>query len=939
MKNFWPLIIALFVLGSCNNNTYEETDSGIIVPVASNGEKVRLQVYDESVVQVTIAKPDEDFREEESLVVVAKPGHTDFTADETESHVSLSTASITARVNKKSGEIYFTDSQGNVLLKELEGGGRFYGKNVDETLPETMLQQVFESPADEAFYGLGQHQNGEVNYKGSDVELLQHNIVAVVPFVYSNKKYGLLWDNYSITRFGDPREYKPISSLKLYDADGVEGGLTATYYDKGDNVFVKIIEDEINYATLDEQDDYPKGYNMDHRSKVVWEGYFEPQRAGVHKFRLWAGGYSKLWVDGELLFDKWRQCWNPWYNKFEIDMKPGQKNHIKIEWGPDADVSYVGLTYLDANYSNKQEKLSLASETGGQIDYYFINGENADEIISGYRELTGKAPIVPKWAMGLWQSRERYKTQDELLEVVREYREREIPLDNIVLDWNYWPQDKWGDHDFDLERFPDVEAMTQEVHDMNASIMISVWPKFYVGTENYKWFEKEGWLFTKNVELGNLDWIGDGYLSTFYDPYNPDARDAFWEGLNEKLYSKGFDAWWLDATEPDIHSNVSLDERKSTLTPNHFGTGEEFFNAYSLLQAKGVYEGQRETDPDKRVYILTRSAFAGQQRYGAVTWSGDIVSRWGDLRDQWAAGINMGLSGIPYWTTDIGGFAVEKRYENQDPAHIAEWRELNTRWFQFGAFCPIFRIHGQFPYREIWNIAPEGTPEYESMVYYTNLRYRMMPYIYSLAGHAYHQNATIQRGLVMDFGNDPKVNNIDDQFMFGKAFMACPVGEFKQRNREVYLPASNGWYDFYTGKYFEGGNRIIANAPIGRMPLYVKAGSIVPFGPQIQYTTQATDGTLKVMVYTGANGSFELYEDEATNYDYENGEFATIPFAYNQEKGVLTIGQRNGKFDGMIKERNIEVYFVEKDKAAAFNLEAQPTQVVNYNGNEVKVEK
>ena len=931
-------LIVLLGFYSCANATFEKTNNGIIVRIEKTNEKVRLVVFNDQIIRVSVTKPGSDFMDEKSLVVNMEPNqNVEWDVTESSNKVVLSTSVIKAEVDKTTGEVQFLDLLGQVVLKEEKGGGRLYGKAVNPKLPETTLQQVFNSPDDEAFYGLGQHQNGEVNYKGLDIELLQNNIVAVVPFLYSSKNYGLLWDNYSVTRFGDPRDYEPISSLTLFDDNGNQGGLMVNYYDRDDHLFVSQRENNINYSTLDEQGNYPAGFKLSDRSTVVWEGAIQSDKNGVHKFKLWAASYFKVWVDGELIFDKWRQCWNPWYNKFYIDMKAGEKHQLKIEWKPDADVSYIGLTYLDPSYSEKQNMLSLSSETGKQIDYYYIKGNNADDIISGYRELTGKAPIVPKWAMGLWQSRERYKRQDELVNVVKEYRKRKIPFDNIVLDWSYWPVDKWGDHDFDPKYWPDPEKMISDVHELNAHIMISVWPKFYVGTENFKRFEKNGWLYMKNVELGNKDWIAPGYLSTFYDAYNPDAREAFWDGLNTKLFSKGIDAWWLDATEPDIHSNVTLAERKSTMTPNYLGTGTEYFNTYSLMQAKGVYEGQRKADPNKRVFILTRSAFAGQQRYGAATWSGDIVSRWSDLRDQWAAGINMGLSGIPYWTTDIGGFDLEKRYIHPNQENLKEWRELNTRWFQFGAFCPIFRIHGKFPFREIWNIAPKGTPEYNSMVYYDELRYRMMPYIYSLAGAAYHQNATILRGLVMDFDADEMVHNITDQFMFGKAFMVCPVGHYQQRERSVYLPETTGWFNFYSNKYFEGGQTIQVKAPLEQIPLFVKAGSIVPFGPEVQYATDKTNGNLKLFVYTGADASFTLYEDENTNYNYEKGAYEEIQFDYNEQNKTFTISTANGSFEGMATQRVFEIYFLDKDGIMKFNLSNPPSKTVIYNGNKIVV--
>lgn len=927
------LILLILLVFSCTDQGFQKTADGLVIPVKSTSETIRLQVFNDNIIRVTVSKPGQPIIETQSLITLVKPDiTTQWEVQQSDDLIILSTQKIKAVVSTKTGEVKFLDLSGNVILEEQKGGGRFYGKDIDPSQTAKAFQEIFESPSSEAFYGLGAHQNGEVNYKGLDVELQQQNIVDIVPFLYSSKNYGILWDNYSITRFGDPRDYQQIDKLKLYDAKGKPGGLTANYFDKGDHLALSRTESSIDYTDLEKVKKIPAELKMNPESKVVWEGYVEPVVPGNHKFKIYVAGYWKVWIDDQLVLDKWRQVWNPWFDKFYVDLLAGQKKKIKIEWKPDSDLDYIGLTFLDPAYGVKQSKLSLCSQAGKQIDYYFIKGANADEVISGYRTLTGKSPIMPKWAMGLWQSRQRYMNQDELVGVVKEYRKRNIPFDNIVLDWNYWPEDKWGDHDFNPSFWPDPVKMMKDIHAMNSHIMISVWPKFYVGTKNYELFKSNGWLYMENIEKGYLDWVGPGYLHTFYDAYNPDARKAFWQGMNEKLFSKGIDGWWMDATEPDIHSNVSLEERKSVMTPNYLGTGEEFFNTYSLFQSKGVYEGQRGTNHDQRVFILTRSAFAGQQHYAAATWSGDIVTRWHDLKNQIAGGINMAISGIPYWTTDIGGFALERRYMKPSPADLKEWREINTRWYQFGVFCPLFRIHGEFPYREIYNLAPENSTEYKSMIDYDNLRYRLMPYIYSLAGATYHENGTIMRGLIMDFGSDTKVDNISDQFMFGKALMVCPVTVYEQRERQVYLPSDNGWYDFYTGKHFNGGNTIMAPAPLERVPLFVKEGSIIPFGPAIQYALQPNNGLLKIFVYTGKDGQFNLYEDEGINYNYEKGDFSLIPLTYNEADKTLSIGTRVGQFDKMIINREIQVYFITPQSMRPFDLEREPYKTVNYNG-------
>ena len=439
----------------------------------------------------------------------------------------------------------------------------------------------------------------------------------------------------------------------------------------------------------------------------------------------------------------------------------------------------------------------------------------------------------------------------------------------------------------------------------------------------------------RNVEKKERDWVGPGYYSTFYDPYSEGARELFWKQIDEKLFSKGFDAWWLDATEPDIHSNLSQKEYLFRIGPTALGTSARYRNTYSLMNAKGIYEGQRKSSPNQRVFILTRSAYAGQQRYSAATWSGDIATRWYDLKAQISAGLNFCLSGIPYWTMDIGGFAVEPRFErNVKPEDLEEWRELNSRWFQFGTFCPIFRVHGQYPYREMFNLAPDDHPAYKTMLAYDKLRYRLMPYIYSLTGMVTHDDYTIMRALVMDFGDDTNVHNIGDQFMFGPAFLINPVTEYKARSRKVYLPAETGWYDFKTGQYYTGGQTIEADAPYTDIPIFVREGSIIPFGPPIQYTAEKSADPIRLFIYTGKDAAFTLYEDENVNYNYEHGSYSEITFVYNEAEKSLTIGARQGEFPGMLKARTFEIVWVDKDKPVAFNLGATPDQAVRYNGRE-----
>nr|WP_236263944.1 TIM-barrel domain-containing protein [Dysgonomonas sp. Marseille-P4677] len=914
------ILLSAFVFTGCKSS-FKKTDDGIVITLNKGDKKtaknIRLQVISDDIIHVS-ATPDDKFPNTKSLVTTYKETQTsEWNVSEEHDNVILKTATTIATISLTTGEIIFSDINGKVLLAENKGGGKIFSNIEVEGKKAYTLQQIFESPADEAFYGLGQHQADEFNYKGRNEELFQYNTKVSVPFIMSSKNYGILWDNYSLTRFGDPRPYMNLDQFKLYDKTGKEGGLTATYMINGDskNIFAERSESTIDYENLETVKNFPKDFPF-HNSNIIWDGELEAKETGKYHFILYYAGYTTIYMDGQVIVpERWRTAWNPNSYKFTVNMKAGEKRKIKLNWKPDGGISYIGLKALSPKDTEEQNKLSLWSEMGDQIDYYFIRGNNPDEVIKGYRTVTGKAQIMPKWAMGFWQSRERYKTQDELLTALKEYRQRHIPIDNIVLDWSYWPEDAWGSHDFDAARFPDPKGMVDSVHAMDAKIMISVWPKFYYTTDNYKALDEKGWMYNRAVKDSIRDWISSGYIAGFYDAYSEGARKMFWDQMNEKLYSKGIDAWWMDASEPDILSNASMQYRKELSTPTALGSSTEYFNAYALVNAMAIYDGQRSVNPDNRVFLLTRSGFAGLQRYSTATWSGDIGTRWEDMKAQISAGLNFAMSGIPYWTMDIGGFCVEKRYEQakEGSEDMKEWRELNTRWFQFGAFCPLFRSHGQYPYREIYNLAPENHPAYKSMVYYDKLRYRMMPYIYSLAGMTHFNDYTIMRALVMDFTADSNTYNISDQYMFGPNIMVCPVYTYKATSRDVYFPESTNWYDFETQEYIAGGKTMKVVAPYERIPLYIKEGAILPMGDDIQHTKeQQANITLKV--YTGKDGEFTLYEDEGTNYNYEKGAYSTIKFLYNEATKTLTIEERKGEYSGMIKDRTFRIEFISKDK-------------------------
>lgn len=940
------LMAAAFLAVSCCG-AVTETERGIEIRPSDRKDGtpaiVRMEVEAPHIIKVS-ATPERRFADPKSLVVVPVVEKADFKVMTSGDTVSVVTSALKAYVLKTTGEVWFEDLSGKVILREREGGGKSFDPIEVDGTRGWSWRQVFESPEDEAFYGLGQHQSDEFNYKGRNEELFQYNTKVSVPFVVSNKGYGVLMDSYSLMRFGNPDGYSQLGEVfRLYDKNGKEGCLTGTYIPENGETLVRD-ESSIYFEYLVDPEmekvvNLPEGFPF-YNSAVSYDGYIEASESGEYQFILYYAGYTEVSMGGNTVVpERWRTAWNPNSYKFTVKLTAGEKTPLHISWKPDGYVSYCGLRAYPLVSAQERGCHSWWSEMNRQMDWYFIAGANFDEIISGYRTLTGKAPVMPKWAMGYWQSRERYKTSTEMIEALEGFRKRNFPIDNIVLDWSHWPEDAWGSHEFDLDRFPDPAAMVDSIHALNGHVMVSVWPKFYVTTDHYKEFDSKGWMYTRAYEDGVRDWIGPGYLYGFYDAYSADARKLFWNQMYEHYYPLGFDAWWMDASEPNIRDCTSMDYRKALCGPTALGPSTEYFNAYAYMNAEAIYDGQRGVDPDKRVFLLTRSGFAGLQRYSTATWSGDIATRWEDMKAQISAGLNFAVSGIPYWTMDIGGFCVENRYVDaqnefdrtgRENADLKEWRELNTRWFQFGAFCPLYRAHGQFPFREPWEIAPEGHPAYESILYYTKLRYRLMPYIYSLAGMTWFSDYTIMRPLVMDFLSDSKVAGIGDTYMFGPAFLVAPVYEYGARKREVYLPECEGWYDYYTGKFLEGGASYVADAPYSRMPLFVRAGSIVPAGPDMQWADEKKADELVVFIYRGADGKFTLYEDENVNYNYEKGLCSMIDFTLDDSEGVLTIGKRSGSYPGMPEHRAFHIIQVSRS--------GHPASVkVEYDGDEVTV--
>jgi alpha-D-xyloside xylohydrolase len=899
------------------------------VQLTASDLNVRVQFYSEGTVRVV--KWTAGGKSDKASLSVVQKNVPDLNVlfQESDAAVTLTSGQVKVQLSKSDGTIQYLASDGHTVLKE-QGRAVFAPCPIEKEKAAFSVQQDFTLTPDEGVYGLGQHQYGYMNYRGKTVKLVQSNTNAVTPMLVSTAGYGIFWDNYSKTMF----------------------------------------------------EDNPKA--------------------------------ASFW-----------------------------------------------------------------SEVADNIDYYFFFGPSIDQVIAGYRQLTGQAPLYGKWAYGYWQSKERYVSRDELLGVAQEYRKRQIPIDNLVQDWQYWGGfDMWGGMFFDKTRFAEPKEMMDQLHRENFHLMITIWAGLGPKSPIYADMEKHGYLFS------TVGWAGYKY----FDVYNPAARDLYWKYANEGIFSKGVDAWWMDSTEPDIVNALTKESQEyemKRVQDNYLGTFARYLNTFPLVDTLGIYDHQRKETDRKRVFILTRSTFAGQQRAAAGTWSGDIGASWEVYRKQISAGINHSMAGIPYWTFDIGAFSLGCQggvfsYGGKDPAY----QEFYARMFQLGSFSPIFRAHGSETPREIWEFG-EYVP---TLIKFDNLRYRLMPYIYSLGWQVTHSNYSIMRGLPMDFTADKKTYSIDDQYMFGPAIMVSPVTEYmyhrppeqtipitpdvfrtkdgkpgltaryycdvdfktlcheaiepgvninwytgwpafvadpkfsirwegkliptvggkyrfnlksfgprrvyldgkevahsydsmeshtvpvdlvagreydfkfetsndvlgafraqvywktpeilareaeptpaREKSRNVYLPAGTRWMDFWTGDVLAGGASVAADAPIDKIPLMVRAGSIVPMGPFVQYAAEKPDAPIELRIYPGVDGSFTLYEDENDNYNYEKGIYSTIEFSWDDARHQLTIDARKGSFPGMVKTRTFNVVVVRNGHGTGVEV-AVPDKTVSYQG-------
>jgi len=676
---------------------------------------------------------------------------------------TLTTSALRVSFHMPQGNVTYAAAEGgDDLLRESDAVPRTYEPDQVNREQTFHVSERFSPVAEEAYYGLGQHQSGMFNYRGSTVELAQNNTDVAIPLLVSSKGYAVMWNTASMTE-----------------------------------------------------------------------------------------------VD----------------NRFPLGLR-------------------------------------FTSLAGSAVDYYFIYGPEMDQILHQYRNMTGHTPMLPKWSYGLFQSKDRYVSQAEILDVASHYRSQHIPLDAIVQDWFWWKTE--GDPEFNAN-YTDVPAELKQLHDEHVHAMISVWGLFDTHAQNYQYLTEH-----------HLDVRG----AHVYDASNPEARDFYWKNLAGKLFAQGWDAFWLDSAEPEEfyphYGDAILRDKQLAI-----GNGAEYTNVFPLMHTLGVQQHWRGTSEAKRVFLLTRSAFLCQQRVGAAVWSGDVYGTYWGLSHQVPAGLNFALSGYPYWTTDIGGYWSPNGDALKEPAY----QELYTRWFEFGTFCPIFRTHGHRDHNELW-VYDKVEP---ILVQYDKLRYRLMPYIYSLAWRVHQDDYTMQRPLVMDWRADAKVWNIGDEFMFGPALLVSPVLKQDATERTVYLPKAEKWYDFWTGATVAGAQEIAAAAPLDRMPLYVRAGSIVPMGPEIEYADQAPQGPIELRVYSGADGSFSLYGDEGDNYNYEHGAHALIPIAWSESNKTLTIGQREGSYAGMPKEMTFHIVWVGANHGAGEAVESAADRTVVYTGAAIDV--
>ena len=800
---------------------------------------------------------------------------------------------LEVRIDQSTGCLTFIEvATGRVLLQEAAPAVASPCQYDDTALT---VSQDFVTPEGEGLFGLGQIQNKVMNWRGHSASLVQANLTIAAPFLLSTRGYGLFWDNTSQTAFGDFEELIPAEHL--LHPDGEQAGLVADYF-ADDNFGQYERTEAVPKLDILWEKGVPDGWHEAEgaeagaRRSVRMKGRLKTRKAGNYHFRLQAPHGARLVIDGQVVVEHWGDTCIFDHKGF-CELPGNTEVEIVIEC--QMLRSWIG-SFLQLSWQTPVEAgtYRFSSEAADAIDYTFIYGPEPEQINEQFTALTGRSPMFPRWVFGLWQSKERYTSEAELESVVKAYRENEIPLDLIVQDWRYWDPAPWGSHEVNAERYPDFPAFTQRMREEeNVQVGLSVWTNFEPGSENFDI------LKSKNAFLPYGE---DGKGFRFIDVFSEATNELYWSQVNEQLGPCGIDIWWLDATEPETVHPANANTLRSTLEGNALGSGSRYLNAYALQNAEGFAKYMQPHITDKRPMAMTRSGFCGMQRYGAVIWSGDTHATWEVLEQQVAAGLHIGIAGLPWWNMDIGGFFA---------GHIEDtwYEELFIRWFQYGMFTPLARNHGtQIKEIHLWP-EPVRAILKESLA----LRYRLIPLLYTLARAVHDRGPPFMRPLAYHFPQDVATHDINDQFLLGENLLVCPVVREWSRSREVYLPASADWYDFYTEERYAGGQTIRVAAPRERIPLLVKAGSVLPLGEPMQWHDEKPDAPIEIRIYPGADAHAELYQDSGDGDGYLRGEFRKIQMEWNDAAQSLQISQSGKGYAGMPESTTLRVHLIEKE--------------------------
>ncbi|KAA6329046.1 Alpha-xylosidase BoGH31A [termite gut metagenome] len=809
---------------------------------------------------------------QEELIFIQKVNTPAYKIKETDDELTLSLEKISVIVDKKKETLRFTDQNGHLILQEKESGRQINNSTVQGE-PTFAIEQQFLSPSDEYLYGTGQFQDGYLNIKGLTRRLTQVNTQISIPFILSSKGYGLLWHNYGLTDFNPADQKVELTSI-------TGEGTTVT----------------VNVTSTN-------GTKQEVRVSNGFSASFEIPESGRYALLLDVGQNMSrkhyLNIDGKNIIDV-NNGWLPPTSSVIIDLEAGKHEALVQGNNNDKPVLFYKLV---------TDETTFRSPVAEAVDYTVFAGFG-DDVISSYRQLSGAAPMMPRWALGYIHCRERFKTQEELLSIARKFRERKLPMDLIVQDWLYWGKYGWNAMQFDETTFPDATQMVKDLHDINVRLMISVWSRVDTASAVGKQLTANG------AYIPERDWV---------DFHNPEAAAIYWKSFNEGLVQPHqVDAWWQDATEPENDDLHNRWVNKGTIP------GDKLRNTYPLFVNKTVYEGYRQDNPGKRTMILTRSAFSGMQRYGTATWSGDVSNDWETLRRQIAGGLGQMAAGLPWWTYDAGGFFRFGFNQYTDKAY----HERFLRWFQAGTFIPLLRVHGYQSDTEFWNYGEEVE---RIALKYLNFRYRMLPYTYSQMAAITFNGSTLMRPLVMDFPFDTKALEQKHEFMFGPSFLVAPVLDEGKSQWAVYLPENPaGWIDFWSGNHFDGSQTVNVGVDWETIPLFVKAGSILPLGPEQQYTSEKPDAPWEIRIYPGADAKYTIYEDEGNNYNYETGAYSVYDLIWDDAAQTLTIGDKKGKFEGMNRTRELNIVKVAPKTGNGIGIVA-PQKVVSYAGKQLKV--